>query len=152
MFQTKVVEQIKIHFRRKYSFLKIVPFMRYCGKNMAQPDRSHVAIWCCAGNTCFACGSTVARPETHTYSISYSLLHIRLIPSDLVKCFVATDTKNDKLQSTYLSLGSVVPSVCLKKTRNEHSSVAMLLVSLCKKTDVRFILATTALFYSTQYF
>ena len=61
-----------------------------------------MTIWCCAETTCFACGSTIAIPETHTYSISYPLLHIRLIPSDLVKCFVATVIKNEKLQTTYL--------------------------------------------------
>jgi len=40
MFQTKVVEEIKTRFVfSDFFFLKIVPFVRSCGKNMVEPDR-----------------------------------------------------------------------------------------------------------------
>jgi len=84
-------------------------------------DRPHMAIWCCAENTCFACGPTVARPETRTFSISYSLLHIWLIPSDLLNCFVATVTKMRKFKPLICHYGLLSQTVRLKKTTNKRT-------------------------------
>jgi hypothetical protein len=46
MFQTKFVEEIKTRILCSIAFIsKIVPFMRYCGKNIVQPDRLQETTW-----------------------------------------------------------------------------------------------------------
>jgi len=49
MFQTKAVEKIKTHILYSVTFLKkIVQFMRYCAKNMVEPDRPQIWRMCIA--------------------------------------------------------------------------------------------------------
>ena len=46
MFQTEVVERIKTHILCSGTFFsKIVPFMRKCGENIVERDRSQMTIW-----------------------------------------------------------------------------------------------------------
>jgi hypothetical protein len=45
MFQTKVVEKIKIHILSSTTFSKIVPFIG-CGKHAVERGRPQIAILC----------------------------------------------------------------------------------------------------------
>jgi hypothetical protein len=44
MFQTKVVEEGKIHFIFHNCLQKIAPFKRFCWKNMVEPERSQMTM------------------------------------------------------------------------------------------------------------
>ena len=70
----------------------------------------------------------LARPETHTYSISYSLLHVWLIPSDILKCFVATVTKIKNLKPLICHY-DLLCQVCV--WRRPETNIFLLPCSLC---------------------
>jgi hypothetical protein len=68
-------------------------------KSVVEPSRPHITIKCCIEKMCFLCWITQKTIEKHTHIIWYLLVHIWLIPSDLVKHFMATLTKTGQLSN-----------------------------------------------------
>jgi hypothetical protein len=66
--------------------------MRYCEKMWHRPThRPQTTIQCSVQNMWFACLITEARIQTHTFIIFELLCLFKwLIPSDMIKCFTAT--------------------------------------------------------------
>jgi hypothetical protein len=99
------------HFMYNDYFPKIVPVYEIMWKNTVEPYRPEVAIQRGAEKTRFACRITKARIHTLVIYIFFNLLlHNRVTPSDLVKCFTAARTKNEKPRN-FVS----VITICLAK-------------------------------------
>jgi hypothetical protein len=88
----RIVGEIKIQNLYKHIFPEYCEFMRYCEKKWHRPtDRLQTTIQCSVQNMWFACLITEARIQTHTFIIFECLwLFKLLIPSDMIKCFTAT--------------------------------------------------------------
>ena len=86
-------------------------------EKMAESDSPQRVIQWRAEKKRFTCRITKARMQTRTINISHLLLHDRLMPSDLVNCFTATLTKNEKMRN-----GLYVIKMCLAKlySKKEH--------------------------------
>jgi hypothetical protein len=69
--------------------------------------------------------------QTHTNNTSHLLLHDRLMPSDLVNCFTATLTKNEKMRNDLH-----VIKTCLAKlySKKEHEQNNFLCFSAASET------------------
>jgi hypothetical protein len=92
-------------------FLKIIPFVRYCGKT----DRPQMAIWCCAEKHALCVwDNNSENRDRRTLAVFHThCCNILLIPSDLVQRFVATVTQTDRLPNHLAVITIRLAEMCI---------------------------------------
>jgi hypothetical protein len=97
--------------------------------------------------------------QPHTNNISHLLLHDRLMPSDLVNCFTATLTKNEKMRNDLCVIKMCLAKLYSKKEQEQKKILCFSAASETLREDLRTFsfcgrhkFAAKTLLCVTQYF